>query len=564
VLALRLWRPSVVIGDPLQPRLSGSNVSSLMVEALQAAFVQASDPTAFPEQIDQLGLQPWRVSRYYAGWERKNASISLDSNKVSDRLERTYREFASPAARLLAEGLAPLPMERSYRLLGNAPGIADARFHLLEGLSQPMGEARRELPRVAIGAEEMKKIRMLSSFVALAEKHKNPDQILAQLGPLLDSVSEEQGAAAALNVAHQFAGQGQWLLAREAHLLLVQKYPTMPQAAESYRWLIRHGSSSEARRRHELGQFMMQTSMNFDPKKLGNPMDDSNAIAQVKFLANPNEARQWYRGSVDMGSRLSGFGVMYALDPAVQFCIQSSRRQLGELEPVQQYCSRVASFFPHGAWRDAAGTELWLMGKGGAPAKPTASCRFTEQKPQLDGDFDDLCWKEHRPILLQNAAGETSKQYPTQAWLAFDHQFLYLALRCDRPAGEQAALMKNRMRDADLDAHDRVSILLDLDRDYATYFRLEVDQRGCVREDCCGDVSWNPKWFVAVKSTPAAWCVEAAIPLHELTGEHIQRSTVWACNVVRTLPGRGVQAWSLPADVQPQPEGMGVMLFTSK
>jgi len=40
-----------------------------------------------------------------------------------------------------------------------------------------------------------------------------------------------------------------------------------------------------------------------------------------------------------------------------------------------------------------------------------------------------------------------------------------------------------------LEPFDRVSILLDLDRDYATYFQLQVDQRGAVRDDCWGDQS---------------------------------------------------------------------------
>ena len=60
--------------------------------------------------------------------------------------------------------------------------------------------------------------------------------------------------------------------------------------------------------------------------------------------------------------------------------------------------------------------------------------------------------------------------------------------------------MKVRPRDADLRPYDRVSLLLDLDRDYATYFHLQVDQRGCVCEDCWGDRTWNPRWFVAVHS----------------------------------------------------------------
>ena len=121
--------------------------------------------------------------------------------------------------------------------------------------------------------------------------------------------------------------------------------------------------------------------------------------------------------------------------------------------------------------------------------------------------------------------------------------------------------MKVRTRDADLAAHDRVSILLDLDRDYSTYFHLQVDQRGCVREDCWGDSTWNPSWFVAVKTTDESWTIEAAIPLAELTKDRVALNSAWAVNVVRILPGRGVQSWSLPADVDPRPEGMSLMIF---
>ncbi len=73
--------------------------------------------------------------------------------------------------------------------------------------------------------------------------------------------------------------------------------------------------------------------------------------------------------------------------------------------------------------------------------------------------------------------------------------------------------------------------------------------------------TWDPRWFVALQSTEDSWQIEAAIPLIELSGQHIQTSDAWAINVVRTVPGRGVQAWSLPADVEPRPEGMGLMLF---
>jgi hypothetical protein len=113
-----------------------------------------------------------------------------------------------------------------------------------------------------------------------------------------------------------------------------------------------------------------------------------------------------------------------------------------------------------------------------------------------------------------------------------------------------------------LRGHDRVSIMLDLDRDFQTYYHLQIDQRGALGEDCWGDQSWNPKWYVAVDSDANGWTAEIAIPLAELTADSIVVGKTWACNVVRVTPGKGVMSWSRPADVDPRPEGMGLLMFT--
>jgi hypothetical protein len=149
--------------------------------------------------------------------------------------------------------------------------------------------------------------------------------------------------------------------------------------------------------------------------------------------------------------------------------------------------------------------------------------------------------------------------------LAHDRDFLYVAVRCARPADRAEPPARERTHDADLRGHDRVSLLLDLDRDYSTCFHLQVDERGCIADDCWGDKTWDPRWFVAVQHEEGAWVVEAAIPLASLTGDAVGPGQAWACNVVRTLPGRGVQAWSLPAEAPEEalrPEGMGLLLFT--
>jgi hypothetical protein len=115
-----------------------------------------------------------------------------------------------------------------------------------------------------------------------------------------------------------------------------------------------------------------------------------------------------------------------------------------------------------------------------------------------------------------------------------------------------------------LEAADRVSVLLDLDRDYQTYYQVSFDRRGAVADECWGDGSWNPRWFVAVESDETGWTTEVAIPLRELTSDGVSLGKVWACNVVRTVPGQGVQAWSKPAGVQPRPEGMGLLQFVDR
>src|SRR5262249_55900860 len=173
-------------------------------------------------------------------------------------------------------------------------------------------------------------------------------------------------------------------------------------------------------------------------------------------------------------------------------------------------------------------------------------------------------WQGLAALKLKNAVGDTLKDYPTEAWIAYDNDFLYVALRCKHPAECHVDPVTKRKHDEDLRRFDRVSLLLDLDRDYGTYYRLEIAQRGCLSEDGWGDKAWNPRWFVAVRSDATSGQVEAATPLAELTGEPITLNKTWACNVVRILPGRGVQAWSVPADVQPRPEGMGILMFGHK
>ena len=604
VLALRVWQPDVVVTDA-----PGSPVEELTLEAVQEAFQRAADPAAFPEQINVLGLKPWKVSKVYARQaEEANAAVTLDDQAFRDRLRGTAREYVSDAAGLLYATPPTLPAQSAFRFVaGRVPNAAKHR-HFMEGI--PLAEggtARRTLAAVPeVTPEEKKALNMRRDLTAMAEQPPSrlvgPDQLLAQIGPMLSKLPDDQSAAATFGIANMFARNGQWALARETFLLMVERHPAHPLSADAYRWLVRQNCSSEARRRQEMGQFLMtqQTSVReatgagrSDPtlsKNLaetvkqsqgvtmqGAPKGEARGEAVEHALRGLTDARMWYKGALELEPRLAGFGSLFSADPSAQFCFQSARRNLGQFDEARKWYSKFVETQPPGPWREAAASELWLTSRSGQAPKPFTLCKQTNKKPLLDGVFDDDCWQGLAPMKFRNAVGKTLKEkspgvvdecaeqeYATEAWLTYDREYLYLALRCKHPAERQVAPVKVRKRDADLRDYDRVSLMLDLDRDYSTAFHLNVDQRGCLSDECWGDATWNPRWFVAVRSEPTCWQIEAAIPLVELTGDAPSAGRAWACNLVRMLPGCGVQAWSTPADVEPRPEGMGLLLFSAE
>jgi hypothetical protein len=146
--------------------------------------------------------------------------------------------------------------------------------------------------------------------------------------------------------------------------------------------------------------------------------------------------------------------------------------------------------------------------------------------------------------------------------LAYDDEFLYLGISCTQAAAsDYAKSSQPRSHDADLSDYDRVELLIDVDRDFATYYRLAIDHRGWTAESCWRDTTWNPNWFVASGGADGVWTAEAAIPLSELSGQHPTAKTAWAVGIQRVVPGVGFQSWTAPAASEIMPEGFGLLIF---
>lgn len=595
VLTIRVWQPEVIVTDVAATDAPPADV--LVLHAAKEAFKQAADPNAFPEQIAELGLKPWAAKKLYAlSPEAPDAPVKLDLTPFHKRLGDSPKEYAESAVRVLAADSAILG-RRCFKLVAHRLQGAEGHSGLMDGVVlAPGGAARRPefTPDATVTAEREKAAqtrRHLEGLAAADPSVAGVDKAIAALGAELKHLPDDTAARTAFAVGTQFARNGKWAEAREVFGLLATKYPGHPLAVEAFRWMLRYHASSETRRRVEIQQKLVFKNVAFETKpgaagrvvpanESAGPAAGAVTIEDTYRMYSPEMIVKWHQTCLDFEPKLSAFGPVYARDPAAWLCFLSARRQIGqhvESEAfVREYFKQspgAAEAMPGGdPWRDCLAAELWLNNRGAVvhQPKPVGFARHTETRPLLDGKLDDACWKDLKPMELKvtACAGEKPDDakafadgYKTEAMFAYDSHFLYVGVKCSHPAGKQVPPAAKRDRDADLRGHDRVDILLDMDRDYQTYYRFQIDHRGCLAEDCWGDRTWNPKYFVAFVPTDTGWTAEFAIPLVELTGDRPSHGKAWAVNVSRIVPGQGVQAWSGPADSEPRPEGMGLLQF---
>jgi hypothetical protein len=572
VLAIRTWRPEVVVTDVLSP--DAPVCDQLVLTHMKEAFTLAADPAAFSEQIEKLGLAPHAAKKLYAlAPDGQPADVTMDLTAFVPELGDAAKDFIEPAAMLLG---TTSPDAARFRLIAHRLPGAEKHTALMQGIDLAEGgtawRKKAEPTPAEPDREKAAKVRrQLEAALANPSAIGGLEPALAQAIGALGGMPEDMAARAAVSLGMRLVRSGQWTAARELFAVVAEKYPAYPEAVEAVRWLVRYHASGEVRRRIELGQLPVFQKAAFAPA-------ETNGVRQVSYsdpftakpafkFSTPEAARQWNEACLGLETKLAAFGAGYALDPANNLAFVAARRNLGlTMHAANQVKAllRDPANAPADGWRCRLADELRLASNEAPDLTPTADCRFTSVRPLLDGKLDDACWHSGIPTDLNPhnlLAVKAADGYAAEARFAYDDKFLYVAVTCQHPKGKQVPKAERRQRDADLRGHDRVEILLDLDRDYQTYYRLRVDHRGCVAEDCWGDESWNPRWFVAVEPTPTGWTAEAAIPLAELTGTPPAAGQTWAVNVVRVVPGVGVGSWGGPSDTKPNPAAMGLLRF---
>ena len=545
VRQIRLWRPDVVVthdaGDPL---------ATLLNRAVLRSVSLAEDPTSFVEQITGGGLEPWKVKRVYAALQPGvDGSTNLRTAELAGRLGRSLAEVAFEPRGLVDDDFRPPPDRIGFRLLvDHLPGQRRRRDFFTGIVLQPGSDARRQLiepPAETLGYLRRIAQRRRNTQAILRQTEQDPQggvAMLAQAGDLTRDLDPDGAAQTLYHLAQHYYRSGHWPLAADAFELLTKRHPDHSLSRPALIWLVQYYASGEAAWRVH------------GPQRITVQQTSALALDFTQTEDRPGRAAA-------IGSRIEQTRPALFAAPAIGFPLAVADRRRGRARQAERFYLSSRRSATRDAWRACAEGERWLAEPRGVPPKPVLNCAVAATKPRLDGLLDDAVWEHAKPAELRSVAPDEADRQAA-VMLAYDGEFLYLAIRCDRAPGVQYETTDGpRPRDPDFSDHDRVDLFLDLDRDFATYYRLTIDHRGWPGEACWGDRTWNPTWFVATGADEGAWTAEAAIGLDQLTGRYPSSGTVWAIGIQRIVPGGGFQSWNTPASTKVMPEGFGYLIF---
>lgn len=583
VRQIRCWRPDLVVTHAASPH-GDDPLAHVINQVVLECVEQAADATCYPE-FAAMGLEPWQVRKVLGSLPAGQlGDVNLTTAQLASRLGYSLADHVAGPRGLIADRYQPSPTNLGFRLyVDKLPQHAGEHDFFSGIVLHPGGDARRMLAEFSSqGIDVMRRIaqkhRNMQAVIARSEQNDfDASRFLAQIGDLTSGLDDATAGNVVYQLAERFRHAGRWSLAAETFEVLADRYPDHPLTEAALVWLVHYWSSGEAAWRAErasrikgqrtaAAQLAGHLSIVPPPGMLGQvlpaqgPSEGGRTVAQGHvFTVDDTLEQHWPERAAALGKVLEQRSPATFAEPTVRFPLAAAFRKQGLPRQAERYYLETARTRGKDAWWACAAGEHWLNEPQDLP--PKAILRAASgPKPRLDGQLNDDLWKRAQPVALHGPAADGEPA--TSARIGYDGEFLYLAVECQKSPSENYSHAEGpRPRDADVSEHDRVDFFIDLDRDWATYFRLTIDHRGWTADACWDDASWNPTWFVAAGDNEKSWTVEAAIPLAELTSDPPRPKHVWAAGVQRTLPGGGFQSWTTPADATIVPEGFGYLIF---
>jgi photosystem II stability/assembly factor-like uncharacterized protein len=584
VRTMRMWRPDVVITrDAIQDE--SESMTALIEHLVLRSIEAAGDPTQFVELAATAGVDPWQVKNVYGLLPLGvRGQQSIVSNKFSPFLGSSLADWTAPSRRILFSSHTPPPDTHELNLLAGEPAsnfaehdrAASGASGLFRGISLARGsDARRAAPEtLSNDLDDLRRVAMRRKHLReLLERTEGNVAWTGQVAALIEGLDQRGGGELLSQLAAGYRAAGRLDLAADTYYLLAQRYPQHPLVDDALLWLVQFYASGEAA--HRLAAPAAARPLVRD-ETLTDPTEIRPAAFEAPAIGLSRDDR--LRRAAQLADYLKSARPALYAEPAVRFADVAAQRQIGYSNPAKRYFLSLGDRPTSDPWRRCAETEQWLAQPGDQPPpKELAICRRTSVRPHLDGILDEPFWESADPLRLRGES-ETEAQTaganlnnatsasqavskPATLRIAYDDAFLYIAVRCQKAiAVDYRHDDGPRPRDANLSLNDRVSLQLDLDRDFTTAFQLSVDHRGWTHDACWDDATWNPSWYVAAASDETNWTVEAAVPLAELTAGVPAPKQAWAVAARRTIPRLGHETWA-GSDTGDSPDQFGIVIF---
>ncbi|ADB15614.1 Uncharacterized photosystem II stability/assembly factor-like protein [Pirellula staleyi DSM 6068] len=593
VRQIRTWRPSVILTDDVSP-LGTDPLAHLTNQLVLTAVEKAADATAYPDQLASGGLEVWQARKVLAVQHHgRQGSLNVVPAQWAPRLGGAVSDIASRAKALLEHEVTSSPTNIPLAILIDHLPQGTGRRDVFSGLAlTPGGSARRMLHEAPAGD--------LASLSKAAQKRHNVQQLLAridknnptgagwmgQIDDLTRDLPARNGGEILFQLATRYQQSGQSEQAAEVMQQLVDRYPQHPLADSAAIWLLKYlASGEESHRTRSETRYTVQLATAVRPdekeiddnpnlapsetntKQVQNVLDQRidttfTGAARTTTAAPQVSASERASRAINLARQIERARPTLYADPAFRFPLAVLFRAAGQPRQSEKWIGAIAASSTTDPWALQAQNELWLAHGQGQPPKRLASCTFAPAPPKLDGRLDDLVWTTARPISLVDPAGSREQLPAAVVVVTYDREFLYLAASVQKHAAQAYPVDDApRTYDADLAKFDRLQIALDLDRDYQSFYQIDVDSRGFTSDQSLGDKTWNPQYYVARGGDDAWWTIEMAIPFAELSSQPAQSKDAWGIAVMRVLPTVGVQAITPPESATLRPEGLGLLLF---
>ncbi len=206
VRQIRVWRPTVVLVPGNGPH--ADPLSQLIAQAVLQAVERAGQPGQHAEQIEQAGLQPWKVEKVFSSLPPgETGVVSVNTAQLSARSGRSLAELAGTARGMIAADFEVPPTTFGFRLLvDRLPQERGTRDFFSGIVLSPGGEARRSL--VPVSDASLDRVRQTTQArrnlqAILSQANRNDAEAgrwLAEVGQFTQSLDENQRRRPAVSI----------------------------------------------------------------------------------------------------------------------------------------------------------------------------------------------------------------------------------------------------------------------------------------------------------------------------------------------------------------------------